>query len=420
MFTKAFSFPVGSGDVVSGILEAENNLLVDYSAYCKPIYIKNLLKRSRIIPRFRLFVCNPDGTRRYQIPNDDIASGGSYSENYQNGQRRTLSFTLINNTGKYTPGIDTIWINTVIALDIGIIAPEDGITFWFQKGIFIVNSANPTHTNKDCTVAVECSDKFSLLTGAMGRLVNTVEIPSGTLIEDVINDTLKNPTGNGYVFDSSPFIYNSAFKGRKTPLTVSGSSGSNWGDLLTQLADILSAEIFYNSEGRLTLIPTTEVISDRDKPVLFDFVDVLGDFQNDNMTFEMNEFINKVVVIGSNVNGHTVTAEAINDNPSSPLCYQKIGYRMKEPINDSNITNDFLAQERADYELRKASIAKTKLSSTVFLNPLLSVNNLVTFTDEFFSFRKERFLVQSISFNLDYNGIMSLTVSNINDLPYLT
>ena len=91
--------------------------------------------------------------------------------------------------------------------------------------------------------------------------------------------------------------------------------------MITQLAEILSAEVFYNSEGRLTFVPIIEVTSDGDKPVIFDFVDTNGDFKDDNFSLDMTSFINKIVVIGSNVNGHTVIAEAVNDDPASPLCY---------------------------------------------------------------------------------------------------
>ena len=117
MLSQNFSYITGSGDILSGVLEAENNLLFDYRKYTKLSYIQQLLRSSTIRPRFRLFMCNVDGTQRYQIPNEDIVAGGSYSENYQNGQRRTLSFSLINNDGKYTPGINNIWGNTRIALE---------------------------------------------------------------------------------------------------------------------------------------------------------------------------------------------------------------------------------------------------------------------------------------------------------------
>ena len=410
---------IGSLDVLSGTIEIEDDLSFDYKKYCSLSYIKSILNKDTIYPRFRIFICNHDGTARYQIPNEDIATGGSYSENYQNGQRRSLSFSLINDDGKYTPNIDGLWVNTRISLEVGLQLPDVNGVLWFKKGVYIVTKADPSRTATNKTVSVECSDKFQIFEGKQGTLTETVEIQPGEVIEDVINDILGTGAGDGYPFDSSPIIYHSSFKGRTTPLTVSGSSGSTWGNILTQLAEILSAEIFYNAEGRLTVVPIVEVTSDGDKPVMFDFIDTKGDFQNDNFSLDMTSFINKVVVIGANVNGHTVMAEAVNDDPASPLCYQKIGYRIASPVNDSNITNDILAQERADYELRQVLIAKSSLSSSVFFNPILTVNNLITYTDDFFSLRRERLLLQSISFSLDYNGLMSISASNIKNLPFV-
>lgn len=409
----------GSLDILSGTIEIEDDMSFDYKKYCSLSYIKKILNRDTIYPRFRIFICNPDDTTRYQIPNEDIVAGGSYSENYQNGQRRSLSFSLINNDGKYTPNIDSIWANSRISLEIGLQLPDANGVLWFKKGVYVVTKADPSHTATDKTVAVECSDKFQIFEGKQGTLTETVEIQPGEVIEDVINDVLRMNNGDGYPLDSRPILYHSSFKGATTPLTVSGSAGSTWGGILIQLAEILSAEIFYNAEGRLTLVPIVEVTSDGDKPVIFDFVDTKGDFQNDNFSLDMTSFINKVVVIGANVNGHTVMAEAVNDDPASPLCYQRIGYRTASPINDSNITNDILAQERADYELRQVLIAKSSLSSSVFFNPILTVNNLITYTDDFFSLKRERLLLQSVSFSLDYNGLMSISASNIKNLPFV-
>lgn len=408
-----------NGDVLSGVIEIEDDLSFDYKKYCSFYFIKKLMQRNTIYPRFRIFVCNHDDSTRYEIPNEDIVLGGSYSENYQNGQRRTLSFSLINNDGKYTPNIDGIWVNTRISLEVGLKLPDVNGILWFKKGVYVVTKADPSHDSKNKTVSIECSDKFQIFEGKKGTLTETIEIPPDMEIEDVINDILAINGGGGYPLDSRPILYHSSFKGRKTPLTISGSSGSNWGNILIQLAEVLSAEIFYNAEGRLTLVPMTEVTSDGDKPVIFDFIDTNGDFQNDNFTMDMSSFVNKVVVIGANINGHTVMAEAVNDDPASPLCYQRIGYRIAAPINDSNITNDTLAQERADYELRKVLIAKSSLSSSVFFNPILTVNNMITYTDDFFSLKRERFIIQSISFSLDYNGLMSISCSNIKNLPFV-
>ena len=123
---------------------------------------------------------------------------------------------------------------------------------------------------------------------------------------------------------------------------------------------------------------------------------------------------------GSTNNSETYRAVAVNDNPGSPLCYQRIGYRTASPISDSNITSQILAQERADYELRQKLIIKSSSTVTVRYNPLLLVNNLITITDDFYELNQIRFLIQGISCSLDYSGAMSLTISNIQNFTFLT
>ena len=410
---------IRNGDVLSGYYDVQDNMLLDFRPYCTLSYIQSLMDRPNINPRFQIFVCNPDDTQKYKIPSEDIVLGGSASENYQNGQRRSLNFSLINETGKYTPKQGTdIWVDNKLALEIGLEVPELVGVVWFKWGIYTISNANPSHSLTQKTVSIEAADKFHILEGTMGTLQYTYEIPEESEIEEVIFDILNTQRGNGYVLDSAPIIYHPAFKGKKTPIKISGESGSTYGSILTQLADVLSAEIFYNAEGRLTIIPKLEMIQDGDKPVVYDFVDYNGDFQDANLSLDMSQFINKIVVIGSNVNGRLIMATAVNDDPSSPLSYQKIGYRIAI-VNDTNITNDVNAQERADYELRKVLIAKSSLTSSVFFNPLLAVNTLVTYTEAFYGFERERLLIQSLSFNLDYTGTMSITASNIHNLPFV-
>ena len=111
---------------------------------------------------------------------------------------------------------------------------------------------------------------------------------------------------------------------------------------------------------------------------------------------------------------------AVNDDPSSPLCYQRIGYRTASPINDPNITSDVLAQDRADYELRNKLILKSTVSIQTPFNPLYIVNNIITLTDEFYGVVQEQFLIQSISYSADYSGMMSVSLSNTRNLPFFT
>lgn len=382
--------------------------------------IVSLINNSIITPRFRIFVLYNDETINYEIPIEDIKSGsGSYSENYQNGQRRSLSFALYNEHRQYSTGINGLWAGTRLRLEIGLELQNEDV-IWFQKGVYIITNLSPKHSNSETIIEVSASDKFCLFENKTGTLETTYEIPVGSNIEEIIKTILGGDMGNGMPFDTREIIYNSAFKGAVTQVTISKSAGDSYGSILQELATQLSAEIFYNSMGRLTIVPIANVVDDINKPIIYDFDTAKGDMSNLDFSFDLESIVNRIIVIGSSSSGGVYQAVAVNDEPSSPLSVQRIGYRTGEIINDSNITSDILAKERADYELRQQLIIKSSSSINVSFNPLLTVNNLITITDDTYSLTKEKFLLQSISCSLGYEGTMSITISNLNNLPFLT
>lgn len=380
--------------------------------------IKSYISENIVQPQFRIYLLYPDETINKEIPQEDIQVGGSYSENYQNGQRRSLSFTLYNDDGNYTPDINTLWAGTRLRLDMGVRISDTEI-YWFQKGIFIITSAVPVLSNDGKTVQISASDKFSLFENTTGILSGTYEIPINTDIESLIRSILRTNNGDGYPLDNRDFIYHSNFKGKKTQAVISASAGSSYGTILLEIATQLSAEIYYNEQGSLVVIPATETMLDKNKPLLFNYKTSNGDIGDLSFSFDYNSIINRIIVIGTTSSGGTFTAEAVNDDPGSPLCYQRIGYRTGEIINDSNIYSYPLAKERAEYELRQQLILKSSVSATVLYNPLLKVNNVITISDDFYGLSNARFLIQSISCSLDFSNQMNITFSNLNNLPFV-
>lgn len=402
---------------------ASGDILSYYSAdnavNCSIEQIKQEIDNSPIInPRYRIHILNADETVKEDIPEEDIISGGSYNENYQNGQRRSLSFSIYNFHKKYTPSINGLWAGTKLNLELGV--EIGGTVVWFPKGTYAITSINASHKQGETSVAVEASDKFSILEGADGLLETSYTIPVGSEIHEVIRDLLKTPKGNGEPLDPLDVIYHSAFKGKTTQTTITKETGDTVGSIILDLATQLNAEVFYDIEGHLNVIPINSVTDDQDKTIIYHFYDEIGGVEGLDLSFDLNEIVNRIIVIGSTNNSETYRAVAVNDNPSSPLCYQRIGYRTTSPISDSNITSSILAQERADYELRQKLIVKSSSSVSVRYNPLLLVNNLITITDDFYGLNQTRFLIQGVSCSLDYSGTMSLTISNIQNFTFLT
>ena len=400
-----------SGDVFSYYTQESNR---DYSIQ----EIKNKINSSSIInPRFKFYILNPDETIKTEIPEKDVLMGGSFNENYQNGQRRSLSFSLYNYNKKYTPSINNLWVGTKIKLEIGM-ELNDAVV-WFPRGVYVITNINSVYQQGTASITVEASDKFFALENGAGVLDTTYTIPVGSDIKSVITDLLYSHIGNGNVLDPIEIVYSSFFKDKKTQATITKEVGDTIGSILIDLATQLNAEIFYDVEGHLNLIPIQEVVWDENKPIIYSY-NKDDDMGGLDLSFNLNEIVNKIIVIGSTNNGEIYKGIAVNDDISSPLCYQRIGYRTASAINDPNITSQILAQERAEYELRQKIILKSNSSIVVRFNPLLFVNNLIMISNEFYKLEQARFLIQSISYEIGYSGTMSLGISNIENFSFLT
>lgn len=406
---------LSSGDVLGVVVETDSGEMATPSDV---LSIFEEVKSKQMRPRWRIFLLYPDDTIRYRFPDEDIVSGGSYTETYQTGQRRSMSFSLYNETGKYSPGINSIWLDSRLRLDMGMEFP-DGTTVWLQRGIYVISSVGETVESGKRTVSISAADKWTLFSGATGSLEDTYEIPPESDLCSIIQSILLTNNEAGYPLDSRPPRIHHSLFGKKSQATISENAGSSYASLLQAIATQLSADIFYNARGELVVTPLDETMGDDWKPVLFDFNGEDGDFGSLSFSFDSSEVKNRVIVIGSTTSGNYSRAVASNDNPSSPTSVGRIGVRTAPIINDSNISSDQLAKERAAYELRKILLLKTKTTLEVAYNPLLTVNNLITITSDKPEMTKQRFLLQSVSCSLDYNGSMSISFSNINNLPFL-
>lgn len=388
-------------------------LIVDNQTSYNLDMLSKVLKNGKYVSKFRLFSLYPDERINFEIPQEDIINNsGNYTENYQNGQRRNLNISLVNKDGKYTPNINTIWVQDKFRLDVGI--EFNGEIFWFPRGIYIMGNPNSEHQDSDKKVDLCLVDKFALLEGKMGTLETTYEIPEGSDIEQAIIGILTIDTGSGYSLDLKPIIYDHSFKGKRTPYTLRKDPGSTFGEMILELADMLGAECFYNDVGNLCFIPINETILDKNKPIIWDYSDKEREFLSSSTSYNFENIINEVNVVGDNIDNKICAAVSRNEDPSSPICIQRIGRRIKY-VNDTAIYTDELAQDRADYELRKEKIMGTQVSIATTFNPLLFVNNVITIEDDFYRFKREKFIIQSISYTIGDSNQITISCANIND-----
>ena len=380
----------------------------------------SLVKAQHVRPRFRLSMLYPDESFREDISDYLIEGSGSLNINYQQGQRRSLSFSLNNTTGKFTPnGLQgTLWLDSKFKLELGM-EFDNGDIVWKSAGIFVVGQPNATRQQATKTVDVQCYDKFALLDGTLGGVLDsTYQVDEGKFVHQIMQETLLQDNGNGYPIDSKEIVFDSSLKDSKTQYTLSKSPNDSLGSILTDLADMISCDIYYGVEGNLVVRSGIKDISQVNKPTLWTYSDKEFEYISNTTTYDFAKVKNKVTVVGSNVNGEQVFSQtATNTNPQSPTRVAIIGVKQFY-LEDSNISSDPLALQRAEWELNRLSILQQTIQVASSFMIHLDVNNCIAINDDFFDYSDNRFIIQSLGVPLSANSMISIECTNIASLPY--
>lgn len=377
-----------------------------------------VLKRPYVNPQYRISVLNPDETVDYVIPSEDIPSDGiSFTEEYQNGQRRNITLKLINKNNKYTPSVNGIWLTTKFSYEVGI-ALNSGTIVWFPKGVYVMGNVDLTHGNSDRTISIQLKDKFALFEGKMGALETDYEIEVGSDIYDAVKGILNFDRGDGYILDCQNPIFDQSFQGQKTKTTIRAESGDTLSTLIDALATQLSAEYYYNNVGNLCFFKINETIDDSSKPIIWVYENLGRDLHNMSLNYNNDDIINVVKVVGDNVDYGVYFSIAKNENPVSPICIQQVGKRIAPKYSESNIWSNDLANDLAKYYLRKSSFISVSFTTNVSFNPILTVNNICEIENQDMSLGREKLLITSISYSSP-DGLMQINFTNTKDLPFI-
>ena len=394
-----------------------------------------------ICPTFRISILNPDETVKYEIPLEDIPSGGiSYTETYQNGQRRSITLKLINKNGKYTPSINKgnkyyknlhnskinkisqedshilIWKNTKFRYDIGL--RINGNKVWFSKGIYILGNTDLIQEDSNKQITFQLKDKFARHEDNTGKLLTAYDIPVGSKVKQVVLDLLNTDFGDGYSLDNQPFLLPSSLNDFEIQADIKKEAGDTVGSILLDIATQMSCECYYNETGNLVFSLLDETTNDQSKAICWQYLKKNHDLINLSETYEFDSAINMVKVIGDNVDNGIFSALVVNNDPRSPVCIGRIGKCPESPITDANVWSNVLAHDLAIYNLRKKSLITLSLSAVVKYNPLLTVDFLCEIEHEFFNYEREKCVINSISYSDDL-GQMDLSITSIQNLDFL-
>lgn len=356
------------------------------------------------------------------ISDNIINNSGSLSINYQQGVRRSFSFQIINIDEKYTPSADAgvFYFGTKIKLYIGVESTNREDIYWWSQGVFVVTDASNTYNGSEKTVSISSVDKFGVFGSELGysQLAGDYKIENGTKIYDIIKDILSIDMENGYIVDYIKPILDPNFINEVMPYQLVKNKGEYIGDILISLANILGSDIFYDQEGVLNISSGTEDVTYSQKGVLYSFSEDSIEISSCDLKFDYSKVINCLTVTGTNINDKLYSYTAKNTNPFSSTRIEYIGLRESEPIESAMISSEKRAEDYSKYLLNKMSILQSSLSFHCTLVPHLDVNNVVLVTKDYYKFYEERFILQEISISISSPVEMSISCSNISELPY--
>ena len=377
-----------------------------------PAFVKAVLEPI-VKELYRVELLYADETPREDISRYILKDSISYQQEYKNGQTRSISFSMLNDDGRWdaSPVNTGLWADTKIRAFSGII--YDDVLYWYPLGIYLLS--NPSYNRDEDTVSIDGVDKFAKLDGTLGGVLETeYKIIPNTPIYTAIQTLLKLDTGNGTSFDDDTVIFPSKYASQKTPYTMTVNGESSVGDILLELGEILSCDVYYNEYGCLVFEPADELLKVANKPVLWTIDDEFSDCTSISYEVKFDEVINKVTVVGANINGAIVKHTVTNKNAKSPSNIYMMPIRF-EYISDSHISTSDLCQTRAEYELQKKSIVTLSYSISMVYIPFIQSNALICLNDKRKNVYGQNLFVSSVSIS---SGSTNVGATNIEDLPY--
>jgi hypothetical protein len=339
-------------------------------------------------------------TDRNEITIDQVSKyllGGNISIELKNGMRRTCNITLLNTDGIFTPSYDgLVSFSNRLKLYTGL--RVDGQDYYKQRGVFLFGNPRLTKgVDGERIVTLEMYDKFALLDGTIsGTLEKDYMIPSGTPIIEAVNlvATRAGITTPVLVYPTSYTV----------PYDIVMQAGENYGSILYKLAELLTWDIFFDEYGVLRFQPP---VDEDTQSETWEFSINGNSYISSVHNYEWNKIRNNIIVVGDNINGAIITAQSKNENIFSDTYVEKIGL-ITEYITDEVIYDNTLAKDRADYILQiSTQIQETADLQTIPVD-ILNEGDIIIIDDTDNGFNRDRYVVRTINFPLEYDGDMSI------------
>lgn len=384
--------------------------------------------------------------RRKRSGRDSAAfvQNGTLSVNLQNGMRRQAKVTLANADEAFAYNVNSLWFGQQVRLSMGLELPNDEACY-FPQGLFYIKTPENVYEPSEKTITLPLVDKWAYLDGSLFGTLDSIyqvkeeENSAKTNIFNAMRSVLRlsrkdfsNGAPLSECIDPVAPIFTTWYDGRtytiadgntaamtNVPYDMSFDTGSAFGDILLELAEVVAAWIGYDCTGALRVDASQDDINDSEKPVLWRFSPANSQLLGVSESVKNAEIYNDVLIVGEGLNDGEVWGRAVNVDPKSDTNVNLIGRRTFYEAK-SNYWNATQCADLAGFYLKRKTVLQKAVTLRCSQMFHLQENNLVSVvrTDKQGS-PEEKHLIQTISLPLGESDEMTLSCVSVNDLPDL-
>ena len=396
----------------------ENNQEQILPGYVDMLEVEKVLRYPIAQRCYRMFLLHEDETIKKDIT-QYVLPDGTLEKTYQQGQTRSLSINLLNPQKIWNPSPTRghLFANSKFKLQMGI--KFDNAVYWIDEGVFVCQDPELKNGDANKIVSIELFDKFALLDGTVSGTTETdYEIPLGTNLYKALRGLLRLPKDTlGNPYDAQRIVFPMKYMDEKIPYTIKKTANNNIGEIIVDLADCLSCDVFYDELGRLTFRDNLDDLDFHNRNFAWDFKEGSAEFGQVSRKDEWSKIKNRYIVKGTNINGVQFKGIADNTNPASAYSINGTFGIHPEIIEDNLIYSHNLCKQRAKYELKKNLMKNISISFECRYLPHINPSDLIRWSYEDYNYVNENFIVNSVSIPLDGKEMMSLSFTNVAELP---
>ncbi|KEO81485.1 hypothetical protein [Tumebacillus flagellatus] len=334
---------------------------------------------------------------------------GTISVDGEQDVRRQFNITLDNSSGALTWSIGgRIWIDKRVKLYVGLQTP--GGVAYVPQGVFLLEQLQATSKPDGTRIAVlSGGDKWKLLDGQpLGCFsdTTTVKAKNDQGAATPVAEAIKLIAAGAGV-PKSQCVFEACSV--NVPYDLTYQAGESRGKAIRELADLAVYDCYFDVDGHLVFRPKVADVSQVAPSWVYDKSDYTL-YAGSDKVLNTSKLYNRVDVVGGSSQTATVYATASNDDPNSPISTVNIGVRLFRWNNgspDSIIATQQDAQNRADYELKRASVVLEEQRFSLWPNYLHEAGDVIGITDDWIGTDGTFMLVR---FNIDLSpnaGLMT-------------